>query len=185
MGNMGQYKFLLMRKERQGKNSKIFYNENMSKDITLELITKEEVEETGRVYKEVFGASSFNENWPVEKAVDFVTYLYRVQPDLFFVAKLDGKIIGGIAGFIKPWLDGNHLADCELFVLPEFQKQGISKLLSKQQVQAAIEKYDITVVEFLTGNENEFPFTYYKRCGFEKSHLVHMEIRVEELLKKF
>jgi len=44
---------------------------------------------------------------------------------LAFLAEVNGKIAGGICGIIKPWWDGNHLVETELFLRPEFQRQKV------------------------------------------------------------
>ncbi|MBO7504680.1 GNAT family N-acetyltransferase [bacterium] len=52
-----------------------------------------------------------------------MSYWYDRQPDLFFVAEVDGRVVGGIVSGIKPWFDGNRLVDGELFVDKKYQER--------------------------------------------------------------
>ena len=68
----------------------------------------------------------------------------------------------------KPWWDGIHLEDGELFVCKEYQKNGIAKQLLKTLFKYGLEEYDATVFEAHTyEDENGFPYCWYKRIGFE------------------
>lgn len=69
---------------------------------------------------------------------------------------------------LKPWWDGMHLEDGELFVLKEYRQMGIAKNLIKTLFEYAIEKYDATMLEAHTyEDENGFPYCWYKKLGFE------------------
>ena len=69
---------------------------------------------------------------------------------------------------LKPWWDGMHLEDGEVFVCKEYQKRGIAKMLFKKLFEYAIDKYDATTLEAHTyEDENGFPYCWYKRLGFE------------------
>ncbi|MBI4176413.1 MAG: hypothetical protein HY518_04355 [Candidatus Aenigmarchaeota archaeon] len=43
--------------------------------------------------------------------------------DLQIVAEYNGKPVGAFVAGIKPWWDGNHLADGEIFVHPDCAEQ--------------------------------------------------------------
>ena len=69
---------------------------------------------------------------------------------------------------LKPWWDGMHLEDGEVFVFKQYQQKGIAKMLFKRLFEYAIEKYDATTLEAHTyEDENGFPYCWYKRLGFE------------------
>ena len=68
---------------------------------------------------------------------------------------------------LKPWWDGNHLEDGEIFVIKKYQHQGIASLLMKALCIYALDKYNATILEAHTyKDENGFPLNWYKRLGF-------------------
>mgnify|MGYP001581110235 CR=1 FL=1 len=85
----------------------------------------------------------------------------------FSTTEVDGKIVGGFIAGIKPWWNGNHLVDGEIFVHPEFQKKGVGNALSKIMFKRAIEKYDAKVWDTYTFR-GKFPLKWYKKLGFEE-----------------
>lgn len=60
------------------------------------------------------------------------------------------------------------MEDGEIFVVKEYQHKGIAKLLFKTLFEYAIKKYDATVLEAHTyEDEDGFPLAWYKKVGFE------------------
>ena len=69
---------------------------------------------------------------------------------------------------LKPWWDGMHLEDGEIFVCSAYRKQGIAKKLFKRLFEYSVEKYSATTIEAHTyEDENGYPYCWYKRLGFE------------------
>ena len=68
---------------------------------------------------------------------------------------------------LKPWLDGMHLEDGEVFVFKQYQQKA-NEAMIKMARKYGIEKYDTTILEAHTyEDENGFPYCWYKRLGFE------------------
>ncbi|MBI4150275.1 GNAT family N-acetyltransferase, partial [Candidatus Woesearchaeota archaeon] len=83
-------------------------------------------------------------------------------------AELSGRLVGAFVAGIKPWHDGNHLTDGELFVDPDYQKQGIGSLLSIAMCQKALRKYHATRFDAITFSDRDFPLTWYRDQGFKE-----------------
>src|SRR5206468_3100195 len=83
-----------------------------------------------------------------------------------FTAEVDGQPVGGFIVGVRPWWDGNHLVDGELFVDPEHQKRGVGKQLIARVLNEAVEKYKPTVWETYTFRDEGFPLSWYKQIGF-------------------
>lgn len=129
---------------------------------------KEDLEILAEGYAEHYFNSVLKEEWTKESATNMFKYFYNFAPDLMFVAYDGDKPIGIIMSLLKPWWDGMHLEDGEVFVLKEYQKNGIAKRLFKQLFEYSVETYNATTVEAHTyENENGFPYSWYKRLGFE------------------
>lgn len=133
---------------------------NLKRETDLEIIAEE--------YTNYYNNSVLEEKWTYQTAIELFRYFYRVAPDLFFVAYVVDIPVGVIMFSLKPWWDGMHLEDGEVFVCKEYQQLGIAKRLFKKLFEYAIEKYDVTTVEAHTyEDENGFPYCWYKRLGFE------------------
>lgn len=120
------------------------------------------------IYIKVSKQSHPEEKWTTQTANTFMEYWLERQPDLCFLAELDGKIVGAFVAAIKPWWDGNHLVDGEIFIDPEHQNKGIEKPLSKYMYEAALLKYEVVRIETSTFKISEFPLSWYKSQGFEE-----------------
>jgi len=132
------------------------------------LAKKEEVLQIAQIYVDAF-ASAPSEHWTKETAENLLNYWFQKQPDLFFIAIDDNKIVGGITMGVKPWWDGNRLQDGELFVAPECQKQGVGKQLLKRVLKEAISRYQVSTLEGITFSSDSFPRTWYEKIGLKKS----------------
>lgn len=127
-----------------------------------------DIEILAQEYANYYNNSVLEEKWTTETATSMFKYFYDKTPDLFFVAYDNEKPVGAIMTLLKPWWDGMHLEDGEVFVLPEYRRGGVAKQLFKTLFQYAIEKYDATILEAHTyEDENGFPYCWYKKLGFE------------------
>lgn len=134
--------------------------ENLKKTDDLYIIAKD--------YADYYANSVLQEKWTTEKAVELFRYFYNRNKDLFFVAYDGDKPVGVITSVLKPWWDGNHLEDGELFVSEKYRKGGVAKSLIKVLFNYARDKYNATTLEAHTyEDENGFPYSWYKRLGFE------------------
>lgn len=107
-----------------------------------------------------------SELWTHESAAELVRFLLRSQPDLSFVAELEDKIVGGISGMAKPWWDGCHLVQTEIFLAPKGQRKGIGSALFYHFLRVARTKYKATHMEAITFKGLDFPSSWYLQLGF-------------------
>src|SRR5687768_3198077 len=94
-------------------------------NITIRIMTQEDLAVLADIYSEVYRVFDVGENWDKDSAYQLLEYWLHKQPDLSFVAEADEKIVGAFIAGIKPWWDGNHLVDGELFVHPDFQAKRV------------------------------------------------------------
>lgn len=111
---------------------------------------------------------SNDEPWTDETAYALWFDWLKRQPDLAFVSLVDTKLVGAIVIGVRPWCDGNHLVDGEIFVLPEYQKMSIGSKLLRSALEAAIVKYKPVVWETYTFRNQKFPLQWYHKLGFRE-----------------
>lgn len=153
--------------------------------LNIRLIKKEDLDALAEVYAFVYKVFNSGENWTAESAKEMLNYWLEKQPDLAFLAESDGKIVGAFLSGVKPWWDGVHLFDGELFVHPNFQNKKIGKALLKKVLEEATEKYNAKIFDAFTYNGYEFPLSWYKKIGF---HVINewtmFSGDIDEVLKK-
>lgn len=143
-------------------------------NINIRLIKEKDLLALAKLYVKSFSNLSITEKWTNAKALFMLKSIYVKQKDLSYLAELDGKIIGAFLTEIKPWWDGNHLFNGELFVDPDLQRKGIGKQLMKKILGVAIKKYKINIFEIITFR-NDYQSKWYKKLGLkEEKDLVLM-----------
>jgi len=98
----------------------------------------------------------------------YLKWLYRADPDGFFVATLDRKIVGFIAA-CQDWWDyglNKYLGEIhELAVERDYQGCGIGSLLFEKATTFLRKKHD--TIGLWVGEKNERAITFYKKKGFK------------------
>lgn len=79
-----------------------------------------------------------------------------------------GRVIGGIVATVRPWWDGNHLIEGEIFVHPQHRKKGIGVKLIEKLFAVAKEKYNVVSWDTHTHKVYKDPLAWYKSLGFEE-----------------
>lgn len=152
--------------------------------LSLRLAKEEDLQVLSKTYTIAYNSINIGEKWTQNSAYKLIKYLFEDQPDLFFVATIDEKIVGGIVASLKPWWDGNHLIDGEIFIHPDFQKKGIGVRLVKQLFTTAKEKYGVVSWDTFTHKFYKNPLAWYKDIGFEEiKHWVMITGNVDKVLK--
>ena len=100
---------------------------------------------------------------PVDDSAEGFAKYIRRNPTTSFVAEDNGKIIGTIlAGH-----DGRRGLFHHVSVLPEYQKQGIGKMLVDNAMDA-LEKEGITKVLLVVFKDNDNGNAFWEHIGFTK-----------------
>jgi len=135
--------------------------------MKIRLAKKSDLKELARIFKKVYDHFDVGERWTNNAAYKYLEYIFKAQPDLAFLGEVDGKIAGGFFASIKPWWDGNHLVNGELFVDPNYQKHGLGLKLSIKLYEKAIKKYNAVIAESTTFKNKKFPLVWHKKRGFK------------------
>jgi len=153
-------------------------------EIKIRLIEESDIPEIARVYADSFNRAGIGERWSKENSEAFINYCYHRQPDLFFVASVKDKLVGGIVAFIKPWVEGLDLVETDMFVDPEFQGQGVAISLMKALLKKGIDKYKIERFAGIANGVKDFPMKWYKAIGLNPTDWVYAEGGAREILAK-
>ena len=140
----------------------------MVNKINIRLMKAKDLKKLADIYTRAYKIYGKWEKWNAKEAYKLLKYYLKKQSDLAFLAEYRGKIAGGFVAGIRPWWDGNHLTEGELFVDPDFQKKGIGKLLLKTVLEKSIKKYNATIWEATTFKKTVFPLIWYKNLGFNE-----------------
>ena len=156
--------------------------------ITVSHLKKEnDLEIIAELYADFYANSVLGEKWTKESALKLFKYFYGINKELIFVAYRNNEPVGIITSILKPWYDGNHLVDGELFVAPKYRNGIITKMLVTALLGYAVVKCNATVIEGATyEDEKGFPYSLYKRLGFEtlNNQLKFVSGDIKAVLKK-
>jgi aminoglycoside 6'-N-acetyltransferase I len=141
---------------------------NMTKNkLIIRPMREVDLEEAAVLYTNIYDRLDVGEKWTKDTSYQLMKYWFSKLPDICFVAIIDNKIVGGFVAGIKPWWDGNHLIDGEVFVDYDYHKHKIGTELSKVMYKTALDKYKITSIDLSTFSKNGFPLSWYEKLGFK------------------
>lgn len=119
-----------------------------------------------------FGMEDMPEVLEIEKRsfkdpYDMSTFLYfwGVEPEGFFVAEADGKVVGYV---IASSHDGEIVS---ISVLPEFRRRGIGRRLMEEAMEYLEEK-GVRRIELIVGVGNVEAIRFYEGLGFKKVSII-------------
>lgn len=154
--------------------------------ITFKEVKEKDLSTLARIYSVVYLNIKMGETWTFETALSYMQYFYHYQPDLFICAYDDDIPVGAIMSTLKPYYDGLHLTETELFVLEDYRGQNIGKKLLEMHFELAIAKYDASRIDAITYiNNPDSPLDWYKKIGLEPiNNLVVLQGNLEDCLTK-
>ncbi len=154
--------------------------------ITFKEVKEKDLSILASLYSLIYLNIKMGENWTYPTALSYMQYFYHYQPDLFICAYDDDIPIAAIMSTLKPYFDGIHLTETELFVSQDYRGQNIGKKLLEMHFELANAKYDATHIDAITYiNNDNSPLNWYKKIGLEPvSNLVVLHGNLKDCLKK-
>jgi len=134
--------------------------------VKIRQMRKEDLQRLAEIYALGYQKFDIGEKWTVGAAKKLLSHWFDRQADLAFVAESDGEAVGAFVAGIKPWWDGNHISDGEIFVHPDHQKKGIATKLSVALYEKALKKYNAVSFDAYTFKKKRFPLSWYLSRGF-------------------
>ncbi len=111
-----------------------------------------------------YAEEPWNENWELPRAERRVNAIWSGFEGLALAAVEDGRIIGGLAGFVDPYAEEDFFFVSELFVIPERKKHGVGRALLKK-LEDVLKEKQIGVTQLISIPDNE---AFYGKCGLER-----------------
>lgn len=121
----------------------------------------------------VFWRESGTEREPANTSVSSQIIKELSNPDLFiYAAKVDNRYVGWISLIYMPkvgkWQGSGHIYVDELWVAPEFHRQGLGKELMKK-ADILQEELGASGIRLYVNTENPGAEALYKLCGFQNT----------------
>lgn len=108
-----------------------------------------------------YSEEPWNEKWNSERAKRRIKSILVGFESLGVAAFEDGKLIGAALGFVDPYADEDFFFVSELFVIPEWKKQGVGKKLLAE-LEIHLKERGVSVLELISIKEN---WEFYAKCG--------------------
>ena len=112
---------------------------------------------------------------PQNDPVEDIEKKLAFQPELFFVAFSDGKLVGSVmAGYEghRGWL--NYLV-----VLPSYQKRGYGRRLVERAI-AELKRLGCLKLNVQIRESNASAVAFYEHLGFRNDHVVSLGLRLKQ-----
>ena len=152
--------------------------------LNIRRIREEDLDKLAEIFTEVYAKFDVGERWNKKAAYSMLSYWIKKSPDLCFLGEYDGRIVGAFCTCVKPWWDGNHLSDAELFVHPDYQKKRIGTELLKFVLDYTIKKYQVVSFDAFTFR-GKYPLKWYEKIGFKEiKEWAMISCSPSEVLKK-
>lgn len=150
---------------------------------TFIVVTSKHVPALAAIYVRAY--KTRGEMWTQKKAEALLTGYITKEPGLGIALVVDGTLVGGFFGLIKPWWDGNHVSETEVFIDPKMQGKRYGSALFKTFVKRAAKRYKVVVFEGVTFSQLPFPRNWYKRIGIRPDKkMIYITGKTGNILKK-
>lgn len=151
--------------------------------VHIRLIKENDLECIAQIYCDSYNSLDIGEHWNIQSANKLMHFFYSSQSDLFFCAESNKDIVGATVAIVKPWWDGNHLTDGEIFVAPNTQQKGIGTQLLKTLFSEAKKHYSAKSWDTFTHIIHDHPLSWYKKLGFSQiSHWTMITGDIDKVL---
>ncbi len=136
-------------------------------DLELRELVKNDIPKVASVYVEAYAEEDWNEKWICKDAEQRIYEIISSPQCQGGICLLKGKVIGCVLFEILTWHTGKQLEIKEIFVNPQYHRQGIGQKLLEYAERAGI---DMGVSElFLWTNKSKTLINFYSKMGYQEN----------------
>lgn len=136
----------------------------------MQRCSMEHIDRYGEIYAAAFSCEPWNDHWTVADATIHVRELLESRQAYGLEYLIDGQVVGFILGSSMLFSYGRTFELNDLAVAPEFQHQGIGKVLLERCLKD-LKEQGIKAVHLITASEGALP-AFYERYGFSRESFV-------------
>ena len=151
----------------------------MENKKVIQLCRMENIDRYGEIYAKAFSGEPWNDPRQTRDAMVHVKELLENKQSYGLECLVDGEVAGFILGTSMLFSYGRTFEINDLAVDPDYQRQGIAKMLLERFL-ADVKEQGIVGVHLITACEGVLP-GFYERYGFKKETrvmLMGMELQV-------
>jgi GNAT superfamily N-acetyltransferase len=121
-----------------------------------------------------YAEAPWQEHWLPERAQRRVRGILSNYQAMGLCAEAEGRILGGLLGFVDPYAEEDFFYVSELFVIPEKKRCGVGKALLAE-LENRLRAQGIQVLQLMSIEPNE---AFYAKCGLEKDSVRVLRKRI-------
>lgn len=138
------------------------------------LVQREDVPALAEAMAAAYGEAPWYEQWSLPKAERRVQAILAGYEALGIAAVCDDQVVGGLLGYVDPYAEEDFFFVSELFVKPEWKRQGIGRQLLAELERILREK-GVSVVQLISIRDN---LDFYRKAGLDEDSVQVMYRRI-------